>query len=340
LDLSYEKVEALINEISIGGRFVQVSNLSGTELVLFISHPTALDKVYAELQYQKSYDKAISEGFLTVEETSDIMRRKGMFTKEDEEKVEKLKQQIEAQEALLQKTTKVPARRDGVKENIRSLREKLMTILQKKETGLDFCAERKAQECKYLYLSWRNTRDKYTQELIWPTKEQFDNELDIVLRRKTLLEFIKLSAGIETSVLRFISRHNLWRIRYITSTKTGTPLFSRPIEDYSVDQLSLAYWSYFYSSIFEMLPDERPPEYIIEDDESLDAFMKSYSEEKNREASASREKRSSDKKGVKSAWEHGETLVMRSNPLYKEINYSETVESVRNKKITDLTVKK
>lgn len=340
MDLSYEKVEALINEISIGGRFVQVSNLSGTELVLFISHPTALDKVYAELEYQRAYDKAISEGFLTVEETSGIMRRKGMFTKEDDEKVDKLRQQIEAQEVILQKTTRVPARRDNIKENIRSLREKLMLILQKKETGLDFCAERKAQECKYMYLSWRNTRDRYTQELIWQTKDQFDSETDIVLRRKALLEFVRLSAGIEASIIRSLARHNLWRIRYITSTKTGSPLFSRPIEDYSVDQLSLAYWSYFYSSVFEMLPDDRPPEYIIEDDESLDAYMKSYTEEKNREANASREKKSAERKGVKSAWEHGETLVMRSNPLYKEVDYSDTVESIRDKKSTDLTVKK
>ena len=57
----------------------------------------------------------------------------------------------------------------------------------------------------------------------------------------------------------------------ITAVKTSDPLFGIPISDYSVDQLMVLYWSHYYQSIYEMLPDDRPEETIIEDDAALDA---------------------------------------------------------------------
>jgi hypothetical protein len=340
LDLPYDKVESLINEISIGGKVVMVGTSSGEGIPMFICHPMALDKSYADMEYERSLLQAKEEGFLTLSETAEIMKGKGVFTSEDEIKVKSLESQINAQEKLLERMTRVPARRDSVKENISGLKKKLSEALQKKDQGLDFCAERKAQESRYLYLTWRACKDPYTGSLKWATKKLFDSEIDIVVRRNALVEYVRASAGISVEYLRYIARHNLWRIRYITATKTGTNLFDRPIADYSVDQLALAYWSYFYQSIYDMMPDDRPSEGIIEDDPSLDAYMKSYSDEMGRQATASREKKSSGKGGMRSAWDHGETLVMKSNPLFKDIDYSDTVESLRNKSSTDLNVKK
>ena len=68
-----------------------------------------------------------------------------------------------------------------------------------------------------------------------------------------------------------------------------------------------------------MLPDERPSDEIIEEDDALDAFMKSYMEEKQREAVSSRESKQRGDSGVKDPWSHGETIVMSSNPAYKDM---------------------
>jgi hypothetical protein len=86
-----------------------------------------------------------------------------------------------------------------------------------------------------------------------------------------------------------------------------------------------------------MMPEDRPADSLIEDDAALDAYMKSYMEEINRESSAAREGKQ--RGGTKSAWDHGETLVMRSNPLYEDIEYSETIESIRNKDSTNIKPK-
>jgi hypothetical protein len=137
--------------------------------------------------------------------------------------------------------------------------------------------------------------------------------------------------------LLWIARHNLWKLRYTACVKTGVPLFDRSLVDYSVDQLSLCYWSNFYSSVYEMLPDERPSDSVIEDDEALDAFMVSYFEEKNREEAQARGRKENN--GVKSAWDHGETLVMKSNPMYEDIEYTKTKESKLDKKSSDKKIK-
>lgn len=339
VDLPYDKVEALIHQISIGGKIIRLKNRSSKEESLLLLHPTALDKLLADLEYKEAYDTAIKEGFLTIEETSAITRKKGIFTVEDEVNAAKLENQIAAQEKLLEMTMRVPANRERIKKTISDLRAKLMAILQKKDVGMEYCAERKAQEQRYLFLSWKGTRNIHTNELFWPTREIFENETDVLFRRNVLIEYIRLSSGTESSILRYLARHNLWRIRYIISTKTKAPLFPRDLADYSVDQQALAYWSFFYQQVYEMSPADRPPDGVIEDDAALDAYMKSYSEEANREANAAREKKRSSRGGKKTAWDHGETLVMRSNPIYSEVEYSDTVEAIRNKQVTDLKVK-
>jgi len=337
LELAYDRVESLIYEISLGGKIKPVKNIMGRETTLFFAHCNGLTKLHADLAYERAYNRAIAEGFLTIEETSTLMREKGIFTDEADAEIESIQSKIRGQESYLSKLTRVPARMEKTKENIRILRDTLYSKLSKKEEELGLCAERVAQEERYLYISWRGTRDPYTNELFWPTQESFDNETDLVFRRNVFLENVRLGSGVDVEILRYIARSNLWRIRYVTSLKTGESLFGVPLPQYSVDQLALAYWSHFYQSVYEMMPDDRPTDSIIEDDTALDAYMKSYMEEQNREAMSARE--SKQKGGVKSAWDHGETLVMRSNPLWEDVEYSDTIESMKNKKSTDLRAK-
>lgn len=329
-DLTYEEVESTVNEINAGGRVVGVLNGAGKLVYVFLSHCSSNEKLLASAVYDEAYNKAISEGFLTVEETETNLLERGIFTVEDEEKIESLRSKVEGQEKLLEKTTRVPARRDRIKKNIDILNKQINDILTKKEEFLEHTAERKANEEKLLFLCWRGVKDPITKELIWNTKEDFNKERDLVFRRNVFVEHIKLSLGIEPSVLRFVARHSLWRIRYNTSVNTGVSLFGIELPDYSVDQLALAYWSYYYQSIYEMLPDERPSDGVIEDDAALDAFMKSYMEEQNREAAAAKGNKNN-KSGTKSAWDHGDVIVTKSNDLYQDIDYSPTVENIKNK---------
>jgi len=338
INLSYEKIESLISEISLGGKMVSVLKEDGEPIVVFIAHCTGLDKARAELEYEKSYERAVEEGFLTAEETRELLVRKGVLEEVDPEKIERLESKIKGQEAYLAKLTRVPSRKNDAIDNLNRLKEELQQLLLKKEEGADFSADRIAAEQKYLYMTWRCTRNPYNKELYWLTKEDFDNESDLILRRNLFIETIKLSSGLSLETLRYLARNNIWRIRYLTSMKTGISLFGVELPNYSTDQLALAYWSHYYQSVYEMMPEDKPPEIIVEDDAALDAYMKSYMEEMERDATSARESKQMGS-GVKSAWDHGETLVMKSNPLYEDVEYTETVESVRNKNKTDVKPK-
>ena len=89
-----------------------------------------------------------------------------------------------------------------------------------------------------------------------------------------------------------------------------------------------------------MMTNDRPPDSIIEDDAALDAFMKNYFEEREREATASRERKRKDSGKIASAWDHQEVIVTKSNPISGDVKYSEPKESSRNKDRTDFAVKK
>ena len=338
IDLSYEQVESLISEISLAGKLAEVPTNNGKLKLVFVSHCTGMQRARAEFEYDKAYEKALSDGFMTADETRALLVDKGAVPFVDELDIERLQSKIQGQEAYLSKLMIVPAKRERTIENINRMKKELDVLLNKKEEGLDYTAEKIAYEQKYLYMTWCGTKDPVTRELYWPTKNDFDNERDLVFRRELFLKTIKISGGKEVGILRYLARHNVWRIRYLTSVKTGESLFGIPILDYSLDQLMLTYWSQYYESIYGMLPEDRPSDSIIEDDAALDAYMKSYLEERNRESTSARESKNSGK-GVKSAWSHEETLVMKSHPAYEDIEYSETVESVRNKTRTQVKPK-
>jgi hypothetical protein len=318
---------------------VSVKNSSDKEIPLFISHSLAIDKLMADNEYGRSFKQAIDDGFMTVEETTKMLRSRGLLNDEEEDsKIKAIESKIAGQESILEKMVRVPYNRDRVKANIETLKKEILKILSKKEERLEYCAERKAQEEKFLYLTWRSVRDPYSMDLFWPTKEKFNTERDLILRRNVFSEYVKLYSGTDATTIRYIARSNLWRVKYITSVKTHISLFNRDLPDYSVDQQALAYWSHFYQSVYDMPSSDAPSEGIIEDDTALDAFMKSYMADKNRENTQAREKNKN--RTGKTAWDFKETIVTKSNPGFKDIEYSPTIESVRNKDKNVLNVKK
>ena len=122
---------------------------------------------------------------------------------------------------------------------------------------------------------------------------------------------------------RSLSRHVLWRIRYTAGLKIGGPLFPQGLHSITPDQQNLLYWSNYYQSIYEMLPDEQPDEDIINDDDALDAYMERYFKEREADRNDGRLKRSSGNKGRLSAKETDEVLITSNNPEFLNMDYSE-----------------
>jgi hypothetical protein len=234
---------------------------------------------------------------------------------------------------LLGKTTRIRAKIDRLKNIVKRLETDISELLYKKSSKLLMSAETKAEEEKASYICCKCSYFD-NGEMIWPHYEDMKKETNIILRDEVLTSFLIFYRGLDTGIIRELARSSVWRIRYITSMKVSEDLFGIPTSEYTIDQINLAYFSNFYQGIFEMMPEDRPSDLIIEDDDSLDVFMESYYKDKNNEDAARRSKRTSG--GKLSAFDSEEVIVTSSNELYKDINYDRPREAQRIKDRVDI----
>lgn len=331
MDLSFEDIEKYLNIIFTGQKFIFVK-----DKLYILKSPDLLTKLKSDIIYDRAYKNALSQGMLPIAELDKLIRERGIFSEEDQAKLDRLKTQLEAQEVLLSKTTRVKARQDRIKETIENLKKEMRELDYKRTSKLSMAAESKAEEERLLYYCC-SCVFKENGEKCWNSLDDLLNERDLEFKDTILYEFIKFRNGIDTAIIRKIARSNLWRIRYVTSQKTSDPLFGRPTSEYTNDMLNLAYWSNFYQSVYEMLPKDRPPDSVIEDDEALDAYMKDFYEERNREDAAEWSKnRNKAGRGKLSAFDKEEVIVTQSNELYQDINYDKPREAQRVKDRVDL----
>lgn len=319
MELTYEETEHYIDQICSGIKFVEVDGVQ-----FLLKQPSLKDRVKARFIYNMEYDKALSDGFVTYDQMKDLIKVRNLITDEDRANALKLKNEIEAQKALLSKTTKVRARQDSIKEIINKKEEELRVIENKERAQYAMTAETKAEEAKVIYLCWLSVYDFYTDVRYWYDYSSFLSEKRYSFRQKIINSFLNFYNGLPTAIIRCIARGSLWRIRYITSVKTSDQLFGIPAAEYTNDMANLAYWSQYYSNIYEMLPEDRPSDNIIDDDAALDAYMDDYYKEKQNEGQARKGKKSH---GKLSAYDKEEVIVTRSDPLYEHIEYDKPREA-------------
>ena len=83
-----------------------------------------------------------------------------------------------------------------------------------------------------------------------------------------------------------------------------------------------------------MMPDERPSDVVIDDDEMLDVFMASYYDERTRQ-DAYRKSKVADPSKL-SSFDKEEVIVTKSNELYQDIKYDKPREAQKIKNRTSI----
>ena len=328
-DISHEDLETYMYKIFSGKDYMYINE----DLMIVFKHPS-IDIILSSLQvYDKVYNQAINFGLLPTDDLESLLDKRNIITEDDVKLLIKLENKLEAQNILLSKTVKVRANQDRIKKVISKLNLQIHQIRIKKISKMMLSADVKAEEDKLLFLCAGCTYND-SGKLFWKSYADMLLETGLSLRDEILFKFIKFYRGMDSKIIREIARSSLWRIRYISSQKTSDPLFGIPSAEYTVDMVSLAYWSNFYQSIYEMMPDERPPENVIEDDEILDAFMAAYYDERTRQ-DAYRKSKSSDPSKL-SAFDKEEVIVTKSNELYQDINYDTPREAQRIKDKTSI----
>jgi len=327
--LTDEEVEKYIINISTGEKYLLLDD----DAFIIFKYPSNFDLQKSEFIYDCEYKKAIDSGLLSTSDLQDLIDKRNLFSDKDELDLNKLKNQFYGQEVLLAKTVVVKANQERIKTVMEGINKKIHELEFKKTSKLALSADTKANEEKTLFLCWASTYSDM-DNLYWAGYNDFKCSSKLTNRDSILSGFLRFYTGISTVKIRFIARSNMWRIRYINSQKSLDCLFNKPSVEYTKDMLNLAYWSNYYDNIYQMMPEDRPSDLIIEDDVSLDAFMKSYYEERNREDA---HRKSTRKTGSKlSAFDKEEVIVTASNELYNDIEYNKPKEAQRLKDRTDI----
>jgi len=327
--LTYDETDQYLTKVFTGIDYQYIDDL----LVVF-KFPNHEIRQKAHLVYKRSFESAVEQGMLPVEELRILIEKRNLITAADKLQLKKLENQLEAQEILLSKTTRVKANQDRIKGVIRRLRHEIREIEIKHSSKFMMSAENKAEEDKTFYVCTRCSFLEDEKTPIWSSYEEALKEVKIELKDKILLGFLRFFSGFPVSVVRALARSSLWRIRYINSMKTSDPLFGVSTSEYTTDQLNLVYWSNYYQNIYEMMPEDRPSEIVIEDDDALDAYMKAFYEERNRQESERRHK--SNRSGKLSAFDAEEVIITRSHELYEDIEYDKPREAQKLKDRTDI----
>jgi len=321
MDLTYEEIDRHIELICAAVKIVTIEDKD-----IFFRHPNSLILLKARRVYDLDMESSKKEGLISNEEMQKIISERNLITSDDRLKLSTLKSKLEAQRILLGKTVKVKANQDRIKKVIDDLNSQIWSIESKERSKLSMTTETKADESKLLYICWAcSYKLENTNELFWLTYQDFADENSLLFRQKVVTEFLMFYSGIRTSIVRAVARSNLWRIRYVTSLKTSEPLFGVPTSEYSNDQLNLAYWSHYYQSIYEMMPEDQPPEIIINDDEALDAYLKNFYDERTKDTAYRKTKQK--KLGKLSAFDQEQVIVTRTNELYEDIKYDKPREA-------------
>ena len=328
MGLTHDEIEHYLISISCGSYYTYID-----DLMLVFKFPSHDILLRAKAIYIRALEEAKDSGILLLKDLEELVNSRGIISEKDTLRLGKLRQQLEAQEVLLEKTTRVKANQDRIKLVIEKIQSEIKEIEYKKQSKLIMSAENKAEETRLLYIC---SRCAYKEDgtLFWETYDASLQEDRLFLRDNILSCFMKFYSGLPTNIIREIARSGWWRIRYISSIKTGDPLFGVPTVSYTTDQLNLSYWSNYYQNIYEMMPEDRPSDIVIDDDVSLDAYMKVFYEERNRQ-DASR-KHTKKRSGKLSAFDAEEVIVTRSHELYQDIDYDTPREAQRLKDRIDL----
>ncbi len=337
--LSFEDLENYIEEISSGYRIAKIKDSSGKEHIYIFKHPSVDVRRRSQIVYDSFFNEAKEMGLSTIAEMEDIVKKRGIFTEEDEEAIKRLEDKVYAQQQVLRKTFRVQANRDRLVKIISDLKTEIRQVSNKKEKMLQLTCEAKAAERRTLCLLVECVYNFDTIERVWKRPNDFEEAVleDDAVKFNLLIGFVNFMNGIQVSMLRQIARSSQWRLRYIISKKVNVDLFGVPVKDFSCDQLSLMQWSDYYASIYEMLSEDRPPDSIIEDDVALDAYMEEYFSERSREDTVRRGSGKKKPGKVKSAYDHDEVIITKSNPLHKDIEYSKVPKKVKSSESTEVT---
>jgi hypothetical protein len=248
----YER-ELFVSRVRSGVYFVEHEGVK-----LKIVTPTIEEELEMAEGYNRAYEDAVAEDFMTEDQTLEWMKSRGLWSDEDEEKIEALKRDIEKLKVGIYENRNKDSNREQIRKYIRAAEKQLSEQVDKKHSFTSNTCEGVAMLEKSF---------DFIKICTYYGGEKYDFKglsVEFVLH----LFHDKILSEKQT---REIARNDPWRSVWMLRDSNSYKLLANEGRELSVDQKNLLVWSRMYDNIQESM--DCPDEDVIEDDDLLDGWF-------------------------------------------------------------------
>lgn len=320
MELSFEEISDVINEILIGKKIVEIGN----EVSIFVQ-PNGLQKLQASYIEKKAIKKYSDQGIFLESEIPDHVLQ-NFFSLSDEEELQSLLVKLKAFETLLEKRVPNTSLYEKEYQRIQNLKKDINNLKYKKTVSSEYSAEFLAREDKNLYLLSECVLNLDGNRRWNTIDDLLSANLDYVYRY--VINYFNFYHGPEVKVLRKVARSNQWRALFLAAKRIGSVLFKCDSADLSIPQVQLISWSFYYDNIYELPLHERPEDDVIEDDDRLDKFLERYMKHVKAEAA----ELSSKRVGARKSDSQDEQIITASDPRYIQMHKKQKYSDPKKRK--------
>jgi len=280
--MKHHEREFFISLIRSGKIFIESKSIN-----LTILPPTIDQSVQSCQVYNKSYEQSYIDGMMNEEEMNDWMIEQGLWTVEDDEKVEGFKKDIEKLKVEIYNARNNRQLRERIRLYIRAGEKQFLQHSSKKnQYYINTCEGVAAAE----KATWIIKNTTYQDNKLYDF-----NDLSIIYVTDEWQ-----SSFLADSTVRDLARNEPWRSFWAIRENAGTKLFqNREDQELTYNQKNLIIWSQMYDNIQESM--DCPPKDIIEDDDMLDGWFIIQNKKREKEKAEAEFEKNANKKIKNSA---------------------------------------
>ena len=262
--------EFLVSKIILGYFVLKIKK----DLVLIVPPLTVKQNFLSQEAYKQAYDDALFSGVYTRKEMLEILKENGVWTKEQEDKMQENSLVLDRLKERFFDNFFLPASKD-IKKEIKQLEREQLRLHETKHANDHLDCEGIASYSRWSWMIENNTfyesGEKYAFE-----------DVDV----STVLRYYH-QERIPQEKIRELARTSPWRNIWANCNQIPKDAFDRKPNELSEHQTSLLDWTRLYDNISESA--EPPKEAIINDDYALDGWL---IKQRNKRDNRKREKRS------------------------------------------------
>lgn len=196
-EMTEQEAREKMTEIKTGRRVFDTKKYG----LLQIRFPKVEENRLADWEYSKVFQQAIKDGIPINKQMTKQIEELGLWTKEDDEKVDSLNEEIQKQIVVMSKMTDGSKAMEQVQDKINELRQQIFTLQQQKQHFYNNTAEAKAEEAKMSYLIYKCTENADTNKPVWEKYDDFKNEEDQEVVSVIVYQFLTFINGLPADFL-------------------------------------------------------------------------------------------------------------------------------------------